>query len=185
MKSRRWRPRAGRGRGSPRRSGRELHRGGDHQLHDPHLESARSPKSLQERVRRVLQDRLPRLRKPGPHYLRARGRVAQLRRPHVRAEPRAVGHVLEDYKRGLALCSSTCSSWTVRGASADYFGFVRGVVDSSDLTLNISPRDAAAQRPTARHRPASRRRRSRPIWRTCATMTVRPTEVLQAVRPYL
>ena len=45
----------------------------------------------------------------------------------------------KDYKRGLALYSSNVLIMDkCEELLPDYFGFVRGVVDSSDLTLNIS-----------------------------------------------
>ena len=90
----------------------------------------------------------------------------------------------KDYKRGLALYSSNVLIMDkCEELLPDYFGFVRGVVDSSDLTLNISR--AAAQRPAARHRPPAReedqgrsgehaRRRPRSL-----------REVLRAVRPHV
>ena len=81
----------------------------------------------------------------------------------------------KDYKRGLALYSSNVLIMDkCEELLPDYFGFVRGVVDSSDLTLNIS-------RETLQHngqlRAIARRleKKIKPTWRICGTTIVRPT----------
>ncbi len=45
-----------------------------------------------------------------------------------------------DHKHGLKLCrSSVCSSWTTpEQFMPNYLRFVRGLIDSNDLPLNVS-----------------------------------------------
>ena len=91
----------------------------------------------------------------------------------------------KDYKRGLALYSSNVLIMDkCEELLPDYFGFVRGVVDSSDLTLNIS-------RETLQHNGQLRaiaRRLEKKIKADLANMRDDDRDglrgVLQAVRPY-
>ena len=162
----------------------ELHRGRDHQLHDPHLE-AQEVRGLPGGVRRVLQDRLPRLRKPGPYHFRARGRVAELRRPHVRAEPRAVGHVLEGLQaRARPVLLQRAHHGQVRGASARLLRLRARRGGLFRPHAEHLPRDAAAQRPAARHRPPSREEDQGRSGEHARRRPYGLREVLRAVRPH-
>ena len=58
----------------------------------------------------------------------------------------------KDYEKGLSLYSSNVLIMEkCADLLPDYFNFVRGVVDSADVSLNISREDSAAKSPVASH----------------------------------
>lgn len=59
----------------------------------------------------------------------------------------------KDYKKGVKLYSNgVLITEKCEDLLPDYYGFVKGVVDSGDLSLNISRRNAAAGQAGPRHR---------------------------------
>ena len=97
---------------------RGLHRGGDHQLDDSHLE-AQQVRGHRRGVQRVLQDRLPRLHRPGAHVQHPRRGRAQLRRVAVHPRPRSVRPVQQGLQEGPgAVQLQRADHGEVRGAAA-------------------------------------------------------------------
>mgnify|MGYP000615177302 FL=1 len=81
----------------------------------------------------------------------------------------------KDYEKGLALYSSNVLIMEkCDDLLPDYYNFVRGVVDSADVSLNIS-RETLQQNRQLKLLPSVSRRRSPPTLRICVTTTARPT----------
>ncbi len=135
---------------------RDLHRARHHQLDDPHLE-AQEERGHARGVQRVLQDRLPRLRGPGAHHQPPRRRNAHLRRPHVRAGPRPLRHVVEGLQEGPgALQLGRADHGQVRRARSRLLQLHAWRGRLRRPHAEHLARDAAAQQPAARHRPPPR-----------------------------
>ena len=141
---------------------RGLHRGRDHQLDDPHLE-AQQVRGHRRGVQRVLQDRLPRLHRPGAHVQHPRRGRAQLRRAAVHPRPRAVRPVQQGLQEGPgAVQLQRPDHGEVRGAAARPLQLRARRGGQPGPAAEHQPRDAAAQQPAAAPSRRRSRRRSRP-----------------------
>ena len=128
-------------------------------------------------VQRVLQDRLPRLRRPGAHVQRpCRGRAFSYDALLFIPGRAPFDLYSKDFKKGLgAVQLQRAHHGEVRGAAARPLQLRARRGGQPGPHAQHQPRDAAAQQPAARHRDGRWRRRSRPSCRRCATTTARST----------
>ena len=118
-----------------------VHRGRDHQLHGPHLEAHASPRSQQEEYNEFYKQTFHDFAGPAAHVSRVHAEGALSYDALLFIPGRAP---VRPVQQGLQEGPGSCTSSNVlimekcEDLLPDHFNFVRGVVDSQDLTLNIS-----------------------------------------------